>query len=152
MSLYHPYPTPLATPVDFATMHPEYLGVTWRTLGTKHLPDGTVLRLQLHQGTLRRRVQRRVLGCLWLRLPEPLALREALLWNWHQRVAIDAEGRLRTVSVFMQLPRNVELLPLTEHPCELFIVRLYASVQGDEWRDEGCHKWRPLKEFFADRK
>ena len=125
-----------------------------RLIGTKHLPDGTVLRLQLVSDGIevRRRVQQRVLPGLWLRLPEWLALREALVWNWHERPTIDAEGHVQVRSVFMALPRGVELLPLNDEAAERWIVGLYAQVANNTWYDEATHAWRQVPEFFAERK
>ena len=133
-----------------------------RTIGVKHLPDGTVLRLQICErpdltGTdarPMRRVQRRVLGVFWRTLPEPLALREALLWNWHVRMARNELVAAYERSVFMALKSDEQLLPLTHPAAERHIVGLYATVDahGTSWYSEDCHKWLPISKFFSDRK
>lgn len=131
-----------------------------KTLGIKHLPDGTVLRLQICDwpgltGTdtrKQRRVQRRVLGVFWRTLPEPLALREALLWNWHMRMARSEVLTAYERSVFMRLKPDEQLLPLTHPAAERHIVSLYTTVEDDCWFDESCRKWLPISTFFEDRK
>ena len=121
-----------------------------KTLGIKHLPDSTVLRLQLV--TDHRRVQRRVLGVFWRTLPEPLALREALLWNWHMRLACNEVLTAYERSVFMALKPGEQLLPLTHPAAERHIVSLYTTVIDGCWFDEERRKWLPISTFFTDRK
>ena len=121
-----------------------------KTLGIKHLPDGTVLRLRLINQ--HRRVQRRVLGVFWLALPEPLSLREALLWYCHQRLVCNEVLTAYERSVFMLLRPGEQLLPLTHPAAERHIVSLYAAVRGDCWYDEERCKWLPISTFFSDRK
>ena len=121
-----------------------------KTLGIKHLPDGTVLRLQLVND--HRRVQRRVLGVFWRTLPEPLALREALLWNWHMRTVLRDGLVVCERSVFMLLKPDEQLLPLTHPAAEHHIVSLYTTVEDDCWFDEERRKWLPISMFFEDRK
>lgn len=121
----------------------------WRTVGIKHLPDSTVLRLQLHGTTLKRRVQRRAFKLLWRTLPEALAVREALVWNYHLRPAIDRNGQVQQVSVFMALPVGTRLLGLTNFSAERSIVSLFATVEDTGWYDEEQRRWRPMRDFFA---
>ena len=120
------------------------------TIGIKHLPDGTVLRLRLINQ--HRRVQRRVLGVFWRTLPEPLALREALLWYCHHRLACNEVLAAYERSVFTILRPGERLLPLTHPAAERHIVSLYATVRGDCWYDEERCKWLPISTFFEDRK
>lgn len=120
------------------------------TIGIKHLPDGTVLRLRLIDQ--HRRVQRRVLGVFWRALPEPLALREALLWYCRHRVACNEVLAAYERSVFTLLRPGERLLPLTHPAAERHIVSLYATVRGDCWYDEEHCKWLPISTFFSNRK
>ena len=121
-----------------------------KTIGIKHLPDGTVLRLRLINQ--HRRVQRRVLGVFWQTLPEPLSLREALLWYCHQRLACNEVLTAYVRSVFTLLRPGEQLLPLTHPAAERHIVSLYATVEDDRWYDEERCKWLPISTFFTDRK
>lgn len=121
-----------------------------KTIGIKHLPDGTVLRLRLINQ--HRRVQRRVLGVFWRALPEPLALREALLWYCPLRLACNEVLTSYVRSVFTLLRPGEQLLPLTHPAAERHIVSLYATVEGDRWYDEERCKWLPISTFFSDRK
>jgi hypothetical protein len=145
--IHNPRPVPALTPTDFYHLRCD----RWRTIGIKRTALHT-LRLQLDNITCLRRVQRRILGLFWRTLPEPEAFREALLWNWHSRPA-RKDGGFYAQSVFMELPLNAQWLPL-DHPwAERFIVNLYADVRADcEWYDEGRCKWRPISEFFGERK
>ena len=121
-----------------------------KTIGIKHLPDGTVLRLRLINQ--HRRVQRRVLRVFWQTLPEPLSLREALLWYYHQRLACNEVLTAYERSVFTLLRPGEQLLPLTHPAAERHIVSLYTTVEDGCWFDEERRKWLPINEFFEDRK
>ena len=120
------------------------------TIGIKHLPDGTVLRLRLINQ--HRRVQRRVLGVFWQTLPESLSLREALLWYCPLRLACNEVLTAYARSVFMLLRPGEQLLPLTHPAAERHIVSLYTTVEDGCWFDESCRKWLPISMFFEDRK
>lgn len=129
---------------------------TWKTIGIKHMSDGTVLRLELNRTTGLRRVQKlhRFPFLGWRTLPEHLGLLEALMFNCPTRLAVrrDTDEVTEVCTNNVLLPHYV-FLPLDDPRHKRYIASHYATVKsdktGDSYFDQSTNRWRPLADFFT---